>query len=54
MMGWLCGAGVKGRGYKYSPVPFIVLSDDMAVFYMKQSVPWVCFVFHGRIVQILS
>lgn len=36
-----------------SPVPFMVLSDDTAVFNMKQSVSWVCFVFHGRIVQNL-
>lgn len=28
-----------------SPVPFMVLSDDTAVFNMKQSVSWVCFVF---------
>lgn len=28
-----------------SPVPFMVLSDDTAVFDMKQSVSWVCFVF---------
>lgn len=36
-----------------SPVLFMVLSDDTAVFNMKQSVSWVCFVFHGRIVQNL-
>lgn len=28
-----------------SPVPLTVLSDDTAVFNMKQSVSWVCFVF---------
>lgn len=36
----------RGRGIMNdSPVPFMVLSDDTAVFNMKQSVSWVCFVF---------
>lgn len=38
--------GFKGKGMMNdSPVPFMVLSDDTAVFNMKQSVSWVCFVF---------
>lgn len=38
--------GSRGRGIMNdSPVPFMVLSDDTAVFNMKQSVSWVCFVF---------
>lgn len=46
--------GDSGEGdINDSPVPFMVLSDDTAVFDMKQSVSWVCFVFHGRIVQKL-
>ena len=59
--GWVGGHVESGRGGGYqgkgiindSPVLFMVLSDDTAVFNMKQSVSWVCFVFHGRIVQNL-
>ena len=40
------GTGIQREGdINDSPVPFMVLSDDTAVFNMKQSVSWVCFVF---------
>lgn len=47
MGGWAWG------GHDNSPVPFLVLSDDTAVFNMKQSVSWVCFVSDGRLVRNL-
>lgn len=46
MLSWGGTGDSRGRGIMNdSPVPFMVLSDDTAVFNMKQSVSWVCFVF---------
>lgn len=45
MLSWGRGWDSREGDMNDSPVPFMVLSDDTAVFNMKQSVSWVCFVF---------